>query len=460
MKEEPDLQRREDIMATTPNPLTKYKDVPCCPSLDTQPVCDVLDMRRRLLFPTTVRTASGQQVHVEVILHTRFKRCSGPLALGDIVYTTTLLPGEKVRLATTDRRSRFSFDSESSLSYRSEQLSEEQYRMSSLRSFMADQNSEDNGSSRATDKGSWDFHGDASGSIGFMSASADANAHGSHNAESTFEYLQQHSSQARMADNLSVEATRKAHSISIGEVSSRTHQQGETEDQYEASSRQFANPNACHALTFLFYRINKIETISFELVAIERRVLDPVAPAPVLANPIRAVGQIAAIPQEVPATNAKRLDIESRGLQSEALYAQAGSAQYLAAGRLSVNANLATAAQVQTPMPDNVRKAALAEVDKQLAERKLLDPKAGTFSSEARLQFEFTRETSLPTAGVIVKGCFDDCNICEPELQKEKQLALQHLELQNQLLKRQIELLDQAQEYRCCPSASATPATP
>jgi hypothetical protein len=56
------------------------------------------------------------------------------------------------------------------------------------------------------------------------------------------------------------------------------HQQGETQDQYEASSREFANPNACHALTFLFYRINKIETLSFELVAMERRVLDLVPP--------------------------------------------------------------------------------------------------------------------------------------------------------------------------------------
>lgn len=447
-------------MATTgnANPLTRYKDIPCCPNLDTQPICDIIDMRRRLLFPTSIRTQAGQPVNVEVILHTRFKRCSGPMALGDVVYTTTLLPGEKVKLATTDRRSRFSFDSESSLSYRSEQMSEEQYRMSSLRSFMSDQNSQDNGSSRSTDQGSWDFHGDASGSIGFLSASADANAKGSHNSESTFEYLQQHSAQARMADNLSVEATRKAHSVSVGEVSTRTHQQGETEDQYEASSREFVNPNACHALTFLFYRINKIETISFELVAIERRVLDPVAPAPVLANPIRAVGQIAAIPQEVPATSTKRLDIESRGLQSEALYAQAGSTQLLALGRLNVNVNPATAASVQTPMPDNARKAALAEVDKQLAERKLLDTKTGTFTNEIRVQFEFTRETSLPTAGVIVKGCFDDCNICEPAVQKKTQLQLEQMDLQNQLLKRQIELLDKAQEYRCCPPAPPAPA--
>lgn len=443
-------------MATNANPLTKYKDIPCCPNLDTQPVCDVMDMRRRLLFPTSVLTQTGQQVNVEVILHTRFKRCSGPLALGDVVYTTTLLPGEKVKLATTDRRSRFSFDSESNLSYRSEQLSEEQYRMSSLRSFMSDQNSQDNGSTRNTDKGSWDFHGDASGSIGFMSASADANANGSHNSESTFEYLQQHSAQARMADNLSVESTRKAHSVSVGEVSTRAHQQGETEDQYEASSREFANPNACHALTFLFYRINKIETLSFELVAIERRVLDPVAPTPVLANPIRAIGAVAVMPQEVPATNAKRLDIETRGLQSEALYSQVGAAQLGTLSRASLVA-LAVPVNVQTPLPDAVRKAALAEVDKQLAERKLLDLKTNDFTTDARTRFEYTRDTSLPTAGVIVKGCFDDCNICEPELQKRTQLELTQLDLQNQLLKRQIELLDKAQEYRCCPPGAVAP---
>ena len=304
----------------TTTTLTKFGDIPCCPEFDKCPPCDVLDMRRRLSFPTAVRTESGQPATVEVILHTRFSRCSGPLALGDIVYTTTLLPGEKVRLATTDRRSRFSFDSESNLSYRSEQMSEEQYRMSSLRAFMSDQNSTDNGSSRSTDKGSWDFHGDASGSIGFMSASADANAHGSHNAESTSEYLQQHSAHASMADNLSVESTRKAHSFSVGEVSSREHKEGESQDHFEASSREFANPNQCHAITFLFYRINKIETIKFELVSIERRVIDPAAPAPVLANPIRAVGQISSIAQEVPATNKTRLETEARGLQSEAQY--------------------------------------------------------------------------------------------------------------------------------------------
>src|SRR5438093_6329989 len=164
----------------TTTTLTKFEDIPCCPEFDKCPPCDVLYMRRRLTFPTAVRTQSGQPVPVEFILHTRFSRCSGPLALGDIVYTTTLLPGERVRLATTDRRSRFSFDSESNLSYRSEQMSEEQYRMSALRTLMADENSVDSASDKTKEEGKWDFHGDASGGLGFFSVNADTNANGSH----------------------------------------------------------------------------------------------------------------------------------------------------------------------------------------------------------------------------------------------------------------------------------------
>ncbi|TLM99562.1 hypothetical protein FDZ74_17835, partial [bacterium] len=303
-------------MATDPV-LTKYQDIPCCPDLDTAPICDVLDFRRHLIFPTSIRTEQGQMVQVEVIFHTRFTRCPGPMALGEIAYSTTLLPGEKVRLATTDRHSRFSFDSESKLSYRSEQISEEQYRMRSLRAFMSDQNVEDSGGDHYSEQGKWDFHGDASGSLGFLSASAETNAKGSHSASSSHDYLRQHRAHAEMSDNQSVEATRMAHSLSIGEVSSRTHSEGESEDHFESASREFKNPNLCHAITFLFYRINKTETIKFELVSIERRVLDPVAPLPAPGNPFRGVGQIATLPQEVPATAAKRLDLQQAAINSE-----------------------------------------------------------------------------------------------------------------------------------------------
>lgn len=444
-------------MATT-DKLTKFEDIPCCPPLDTEPVCDVIEMRRRLVFPTRVRAENGRPVRVEVIFHTRFTRCSGPLALGDLAYTTTLLPGEKVRLATTDRRSRFSFDSETNLSYRSEQMSEEQYRMSALRTFMTDENVVDRGSDRASSSGSWDFHGDASGGIGFFSVSADTNARGSHNAQSARDYLREHRAHAEMSDHQSVEATRKAHSLSIGEVSSRTHKEGESEEHFESSSRVFSNPNQCHAVTFLFYRINKTETIKLELVSIERRVIDPVALMPVPANPIRAIGQISPIHQEVPATNKARLEVEARGLQSEAQYAQALGTAGFAAGRAvfapAAAATLVAELGTQEPLAKALRDAALAEVDKQLVEEGLIEKAGGPVSERARAEFGYERKNSLPTAGVIVKGCLDACNVCEPELRKKMQLELERLDLENQLLKRKIELLDKAQEYRCCPEGA------
>src|SRR3954462_3870746 len=303
-------------------PAPHANSIPCCPDLNTDPVCDVLDQRNRLPFPTHVRTRAGQPLQVEVVIHTRFTRCSGPLGLGDLVYSTTLLPGEKVRLAITDRRSSFSLDSSTNLSYRSEQLSEEQYRMIALRAFMFDQSSTDQGQVRDTSKGAWDFHGDTSGSLGFFSVSADANGRGPHSAESPHDWLAEHRAHAESSDHQSVEATRKAHSLSVGEVSTRAHSEGQSQDHFESSSRQFANANQCHAVSYLFYRINKLETVTFTVVSIELRVIDPVAPTRGVFNPVQARGQISVIPQAVPAISKERLAVEAIGRQSEAESAQ------------------------------------------------------------------------------------------------------------------------------------------
>ncbi len=441
--------------------LMPYDDIPCCPELETAPICDVVDFRRRLVFPTPVRGPQEQPVKVEVTFHTRFTRCPGPLALGEIAYSTTLLPGEKVRLQTTDRRSRFSFDSESNLSYRSEQMSEEQYRLRALRTFMSDENVVDRGSDKYSEQGKWDFHGDASGSIGFFSASADANARGSHSASSSRDYMREHRAHAEMSDNQSVEATRKAHSVSMGEVSTRAHQQGESEDHFEASSREFANPNKCHAVTFMFYRINKTETIKFELVSIERRVIDTVAPTPVAANPFRPLGQLATIPQELPATNLTRVATLDRTILSDQKV-QLQALQPLPGGTVGLRNQFATGLAVgiaeaaglgeQTPLADAVREKALKFVNEQLIAQGLIDKESGKVSGNAREEFGYERTTSLPTAGVIVKSCMDKCGICEENVERREDLEIKRLDLQNQLLAKQIELLEKSQEYRCCPA--------
>ncbi|HEU5100197.1 MAG TPA: hypothetical protein VFU22_14310 [Roseiflexaceae bacterium] len=440
-------------MSDVPAPHS-HSSIPCCPDLNTDPVCDVLDQRNRLTFPTRVRTRTGQPVQVEVVIHTRFTRCSGPLAQGDLVYSTTLLPGEKVRLATTDRRSRFSLDSSTNLSYRDEQISEDQYRMTALRAFMFDQSATDQGQVRDTSKGSWDFHGDASGSIGFFSASADSNARGSHNAESTHDWIAEHRAHAESSDHQSVEATRKAHSLSIGEVATRAHAEGETHDHFESSSREFSNLNRCHAVTYLFYRINKLETISFSIVSIELRVIDPIAPTRGFFKPVEARGQVAVIPQSVSAISKERLAVEAIGRQSVLENAQSPR---LAQVNSAVFARFPVDV-ADVPLTSADRQKALDEVRAELARVGLLDRETGLISPAAQERFGYSRTTSLPTPGIIVKGCLDECDVCEPELHRAIELELERKALENKLLARQIELLERSQEYRCCPAGSTEDA--
>ena len=52
----------------------------------------------------------------------------------------------------------------------------------------------------------------------------------------------------------------------------------------------------------------------------------------------------------------------------------------------------------------------------------------------------------------MVKGCLDECDVCEPALDKAIQLDLERKRLENELLKKKIELLEKSQEYRCCPA--------
>jgi hypothetical protein len=79
-------------MITEQTPVSK---VGCCPPLHPWQSCDELDVRYRIPFRPVVQTKDGeQQLLVEVTVCFRMECCSGPLILGDLLYSTTLLPGE------------------------------------------------------------------------------------------------------------------------------------------------------------------------------------------------------------------------------------------------------------------------------------------------------------------------------------------------------------------------------
>src|SRR4051794_3310949 len=220
----------------------------CCPPLEPCEVCDVLDFRFRLPFRPLAGT-NRVPVPVEVTLHFRLTRCSGPLSLGDIAYSTTLLPGESVRLFTSDRHSRFSFDSETNLAYRQHTTSEESFYMAGMANSVNNINVNERGAATSS------FHSSAvsgGGGLGIdlfgISLGGSISA-SSYDARSTSAFARSLSQHADSSSRHVEVATRAASSTTVGEVSTRAHSEGQSEDQYESSSRVFSNPNHCHALS-------------------------------------------------------------------------------------------------------------------------------------------------------------------------------------------------------------------
>jgi hypothetical protein len=436
------------------------EEVSCCPALVKDTVCDVLDFHYRTRHTTNV-AVGGRRVQVEVLIHARLERCPGPLVMGDLVYTTTLLPGEKVRLFTADRRTRFSIDSESRVSYRHEQTSEERFYLSSMHDFMSDLSVRDSGSANSSSRGSTRGHAGSSSALGAIFSGPSVDVSGSYDASSTSSFLRELSQHASASDRRAETATRVASSVSVGEVSSRAHMQGESEDHYESSSREFSNPNRCHAVTYFFYQINKTQTVKFKIVAIQRRVIDPAADTRVSNNAFAEDGGVSAIPNAVLATDANRLKVELAGRDS-VLAKQRAESVGMALGRDAGGAGAlrsATLENVAQPLPLAVKARALQQVDQELNRAGLID-KRGKVSEELVAELSFERVSSLPTPGLMVKGCLDECNVCEPARGKEIELDLEHKALQNELLKKQIALLEKSQEYRCCPVGEEEPGTP
>lgn len=424
---------------------TDKQTVPCCPPLAADGVCDELDFFYRLTYSAAVGTQtpagrSPQSIPVEVKLHFQLKRCRGPLALGDLLYTTTLLPGEKVRLFTSDRRSKFTFDSESKFGYRNSQSSEESFFMQQMSDSLFDVNSRDE--AHSSNQSHSHVDGKADAGINIFGLGGSASMSGNYDSSSVSDFLGEHSQHAQASARASEMGVRKAASVSIGESESRTHTESESQDHYESASREFQNNNDCHAVTFFFYQINKTQTISYTLESIDLRVMMDADPANdftrVAANPLGPSTGVGVLSNGVLSTDANR----------RATYLQAATSP-----SNNDRVGLATAFRLQIPvLAAALRAQALQQVQQELVQEGLLD-KNGNVSGDAQKQYSFVRQSSLPTPGILVKGCLDGCNVCEDTRLKSIELDVERKKLENDLLQKQISLLEKSQEYRCCPPA-------
>ncbi|MGN6190544.1 MAG: hypothetical protein ACTHM4_00195 [Rhodanobacteraceae bacterium] len=431
---------------------TKKPTPPCCPKLEPDDVCDELDFYYRLTYPTTIGTrtpadAPPRALPVEVKLHFHLKRCRGPLALGDLLYTTTLLPGEKVRLFTSDRRSKFTFDSESKFGYRNSQSSEESFYMQQMSDSLFDVNSRDE--AHSSNQSHSHVDGKADAGVNIFGLGGSASMSGNFDSNSVSDFLGEHSQHAQSSSRAAEMGVRKASSVSIGESESRTHTESESQDHYESASREFQNGNDCHALTFYFYQINKTQTISYTLESVDLRVMRDLDPANdftrVAANPLSPSTGVGVLSNGVLSTDANR-----QASYLEAATRVPGDDRLAVATALRLQIPVLTAAERAQAAAERAQ--ALKQVQQELVQQGLLD-KTGKVSGDAQKRYSFVRQSSLPTPGILVKGCLDDCNVCEATRLKSIELDLERKKLENELLQKQIALLEKSQEYRCCPTA-------
>lgn len=388
--------------------------IPCCPELIKDDNCDEIYFTRTLNYP--IRYNEKLTFNGQLILGFKLKRCSKGLVLGDPVYTTTLLPGEKVRLLSTDKRTKFKYDAELHSSYRNEQLSEESYFMTATQEYFSQYENTQEDTGTSSNKGHWDFKGEVEGSLSWLGlggASASTNEKYNYDNSSTFDYLLKQSSNMKSSATQAANVTQTAHSLSIGEVNTKQSIEGSTEEQYESSSRVFENYNKAHAVNYLFYRLNKKQVIHFELVKIERIIHISTTP-----TMLATIAPEHITPRHYAAERKSNLSKEEKN-------SKVNETPEL---RLSFNT-------LRNHLDDLFRK--------ELIEAMFIDEN-GKITEFIKDKVEFHYEFSLPTAGIIVKGCLDDCNTLEPERER-------YYKLQNDLLEKQIALLEKSQEYRCCP---------
>ena len=187
--------------------------------------------------------------------------------------------------------------------------------------------------------------------------------------------------------------------------------------------------------------MDKQQTTRVAVKAVKTRVIDPAADSSVVNKPVVADRKFSVIPAAVLATSSQATTktAEFNSLRLANVAAVNPALLKVSATRFST-----------PPLESAVRNEALKNVNDSLVNANILD-KSGKPSKEVLAELNFEFSTSIPTPGVVVKGCLDDCNICEETQHEFIKLEIENQALQNELLKKQIDLLEQSQEYRCCP---------
>jgi hypothetical protein len=422
-------------------------EIPCCPELVDTECTDKLRFRYRLPFNPQI---NRQRIPVGVTLVFEYERCSCGTTPGDMQHTFSLLPGETVRLFTSDKSSRWSFDKETSLSYRHERTSSESHLSFGFARAVSDLDIAETSSADSSFDESWaEGGGGASVNLGIISIGGGGSG-GSYSADSSRDFAHNLSRHAESSSSYVAASVRASRSVSMGEVETREHAEGESEQHFEASTRHVRNSNRCHAVNYFVWQLMKKQRIRWSLVAVETSVNDPAAPSG-FAQRLRQENKVSTTPQALLPTDIARLPVTAPREQATVGFSALGNFGPTAAVSKINFANV-TASVFDSDIRDDAISAVKADLQKT---GMVNDDGSPTKEIIAELSWEHIE--LIPTGGLMVKGCLDPCSVCEPQRENEIELDLKNKSLQNELLTKQIALLDKHSDYRCCPVGETEP---
>lgn len=419
--------------------MTMPVPVECCPEL--MRCQSVTRIRPTYRIIHTVPGDNGQTVRVEAAWHLTLTRTTGETMLGPVVKSVNLLPGQTVRLSIQDKASKFSYDTESTRVHREAHASSASYYSAGMASAFSSLSSVSSGRTASTFHESAISGGGGAGlDLGFFEIGGSVNG-SSHDASSTTSFLNSLSQTSRSQSSHWEAGTQTAYASSVGYVSTRTHAEGESEEHSEAATHVYRNENRCHAVNHRFHQLMEEHTVKLTVEAVVLRVIDPDASTgtvPVVPRPLTG---LAPKPEAVSVLSPQLAEKEDAARKAAtARTALTPQGQDVFASRFILAIPPADAQRALDMVRDDLMRAGLIDQD-------------GSVTEQAQARFGWEQTLCLPLDGLHVMSCLSDCNTCEHQLERRIDLELDHLGLQNEMLRRQIELMDRDQEHRsgCCP---------
>lgn len=373
---------------------------------------------------------------VECTLRYQIERCTEDYVLSDLVHSITLFPGEEVFLSTRSRHSLTRFTEDTSVSANSVSRSSDRVWMEAFKSMATNYSETDASVSKASSHSEYSQSNVSGGGgfnfFGLFGASGGASkTSGEFDASSSASFFQQINQHLTSSVHQTNQVTRDTMSVNMTQVNSHRESTLESKEELQVSTRRFRNDNECHTVTHFFWQIGKRQRVKVTFLGRTCRPLNTFANTAVTMKPF----------QMSVANNAK-LNFDAKATDPAPGVAQAGDAnlrfnafQNLTSDQISLQ-RAASVPFATFAAEEKARQAALAKVDAMLKDQ----------------PNQFTHESVniIPTEALYVESELGNCAICEPELVAKHVYELERMRLENELLEKQITLLEKHKDYRCC----------